>query len=333
MKKIFFLLLSTLSLSAATEQTVVRRAAFDIGSGQIKMQVSDVDVTTNQIVDVLLIDFAVVPLREDVMKSLDGRLSLAMQDQAVQAISELMQKAAPFHPQAYRAVATESLRPAQNSDEFLERIQNETGLSVRVISQEEEGILGFISAVSTAKVDPDKAVSWDFGGGSFQITTKLEDRYIVYQGKLGSVPMKNAVLKIQGNKTESPNPISQFEADEALRMIAKSLEEMPEALRQKLQEPDVAVLSVGINPLWGLKDSTPFDRERLAQELKARLGLDDEAIMIKDGVQKQYASRRVTNVLLVYGVMEALKMGQVHYVGTQGANAIGTLLSPTYWDE
>lgn len=29
--------------------------------------------------------------------------------------------------------------------------------------------------------------------------------------------------------------------------------------------------------------------------------------------------------------MEALDITQVHYVGTQGANAIGALLSPQYW--
>jgi exopolyphosphatase/guanosine-5'-triphosphate,3'-diphosphate pyrophosphatase len=338
LKKIFLLLICLVSLFAAADatpqaHTIVRRAAFDIGSGQIKMQVSDVDLKANKIVNVLLVDFAVVQLREDVAKSLDGRLSVDVQNEAVHAISELMKKAAPFHPQAHCAIATESLRLAKNSDEFIERIQNETGLSISVISQEEEGILGFISAVSAAGVDPDKTVSWDFGGGSFQITTKHEDRYVVYQERLGSTPMKNAVLAIQGKEAASPNPISQCEADQVIHFIEESLEEVPSELRQKLHCPDVVVLSVGINPLWGLEESASFDRERLAKELKARLDLEDEAIASRDRLQKQYAPRRVSNLLLVYGVMKALDIAQVHYVGTQGANAVGALLSPSYWNE
>lgn len=173
---------------------IVRRAAFDIGSGQIKMQISDVDLTTNKIINVLLTDTAYVGLRENLVKSLDGKLSSNIQNKTVEAISELMKKAAPFHPEACHAIATEALRLAKNADALVERIKNETGISVTIVSQEEEGILGFISAVSEADVDPDKVVSWDFGGGSFQITTKCGDHYSVYLGRLGKTPMKNILM-------------------------------------------------------------------------------------------------------------------------------------------
>jgi len=41
-------------VSCRSPQPIQRRVAFDIGSGQIKMQVSDVDPTANKIVNVLL---------------------------------------------------------------------------------------------------------------------------------------------------------------------------------------------------------------------------------------------------------------------------------------
>jgi hypothetical protein len=45
----------------------------------------------------------------------------------------------------------------------------------------------------------------------------------------------------------------------------------------------------------------------------------------------EYAAYRVSNLILAYGMMKALNIDQVQYVGTTGANAIGLLLSPQYW--
>lgn len=316
---------------------IVRRAAFDIGSGQIKMQVSDVDLTVNKIINVLLVDTVYVGLREDLVKSLDGRLSSHIQNKTVEAISELIKKAAAFHPEAYQAIATEALRLAKNADTLVERIKNETGMFVTIVSQEEEGILGFISAVSEADIDPEKVVSWDFGGGSFQITTKCDDHYAVYLGRLGKTPMKNALLKIQGKDVDSmssPNPISKSQATQAIQFIKDNIKDIPIELRQKLKHSDVVVLGVGINPLWGMQKSTHFDISRVLNELESRLDLDDAAIRTKDSIpadRKEAFPHVVSNLILTYGVMKALDIAQVQYVGRQGANAIGTLLSPKYW--
>ncbi|MBA3958124.1 MAG: hypothetical protein H0X51_07015 [Parachlamydiaceae bacterium] len=316
---------------------IVRRAAFDIGSGQIKMQVSDVDLTANKIIKVLFTDTAYVGLRENLVKSLDGRLSSDVQNKTVEAISELMKKAAPFHPEAYHAIATEALRLAKNADTLVERIKNETGMSVTIVSQEEEGILGFISAVNEVDVDPEKVVSWDFGGGSFQITTKCGDHYSVYWGRLGKTPMKNILLKIQGkdeDPTSSPNPISKSQATQAIQFIKDTINNVPIEIRQKLKHPDVVVLGVGINPIWGMQNSTHFDSNRVLKELDCRLNLDDAAIRLKDSIpadRKEAFPYVVSNLILSYGVMEALDITRVHYVGTQGANAVGALLSPKYW--
>ena len=119
---------------------IVRRTAFDIGSGQIKMQVSDVDLRINKIVNVLLTDTAKVALREDLSKSSDSKLSTEIQNKTVDAISQLMQKAAHFKPEEYHAVATETLRIAKNANTLIERIKKETGLSVSIIPQRRRNI-------------------------------------------------------------------------------------------------------------------------------------------------------------------------------------------------
>lgn len=332
-----FLSISDTSTSDTLFVGIARRVAFDIGSGQIKMQVSDVDLVTNKIVNVLLTDTAYVKLRENLSCSLDGRFSLDIQNKTVEAISKLVKKAAPFHPEAYHAIATEALRLARNSGDLAARIKNETGVPVTIVSQEEEGILGFISAVSETDVDPDQVVAWDFGGGSFQLTTRINDHYSVYQGRLGKVPLKTALLKIQGkdpDPTFSPNPISEPQCAQTIQFIKESIQNVPEDILQKLKSPNTIVLGVGIHPLWGMPDNGNFDRDRVVSEIFSRLNLDDDAIRVKDSIaeeRKEASAYVVSNLILARGVMEALDIKQVHYVGTQGANAIGALLSPQYW--
>ncbi len=316
---------------------IVRRAAFDIGSGQIKMQVSDVDVKANKIINVLLTDSIYLGLRENLEKSQEGRLSSDMQQKTVHAISALVRKAEAFKPKEYHAIATEPLRLAKNSDALVQRIKEETGVSVTIVSQEEEGILGFISAVSETNIDPHRAISCDLGGGSFQIATKCDDQYVVYRGRLGKTPMKMAVLKIQGKEEDplsSPNPISRAQATQANRWIRKHVKDLPALLRQKLSHPDVVVLGVGINPLWGMPQSSDFSIHRVFEELERRLDLDDEAIRTKDSIpleRKEAFTHIVSNLILAHGLMEALDIAEIRYVGTPGANAIGALLSPQYW--
>jgi exopolyphosphatase/guanosine-5'-triphosphate,3'-diphosphate pyrophosphatase len=334
-KTLFILALLLTAFLTAQEHRVCRRAAFDIGSGRIKMQVSDVDLKTNKIVNVLFTDTASVSIREDLIRSLDGRLSAAIQNKAVAAIAELMKKASPHKPEAYHAIATEGLRLAKNGTELAEKIQKETGVPVTIASQEEEGILGFISAINEAKVDPEKTVSWDFGGGSFQITAKTGDKYYVYQGRLGKVPLKLALLKLQGKEEAySPNPISKKEALLAIAHIKDAIKDIPPEISKKLSDSQVKVLGVGIQPLWGMPKNDSYDLKRVMTEIDRRLGLSDAAVLASiHSENKDSAAYVVSNLILAYGVMEALGMREVNYVGTQGANATGALLSPNYWNK
>ena len=64
------------------------------------------------------------------------------------------------------AYATSAVRDAENRDAFLSLVKERTGLSVRVLSGEEEGRFAF-SAVTGGE-----GTVFDIGGGSFQVVTK-----------------------------------------------------------------------------------------------------------------------------------------------------------------
>lgn len=328
--------LTLFSNEKTQEHYIVRRVAFDIGSGLIKMQVSDVDLSVNKIVNVLFRDSANIPLREDLAHSLDSSISLPIQNKLITAISDLMKKTAPFHPEQYHAIATESLRLAKNGLELTKKIEELTGIPVSIISQEEEGILGFISAINEFNIDPTKAVSWDFGGGSFQITTKLENHYCVYQGRLGKVPTKMTLLKVQGKApNESPNPVSYPDVAKTIQCIQDNIKDIPNELYNKLQDPEVVILGIGINPLWIMGKCSHYNKDHILKEIHYRLHLDDTAMLTSihslETPPLSCIPYIISNLTLAYAVMEAFSIPQVHYVGTEGGNAAGALLSSKYW--
>ena len=64
------------------------------------------------------------------------------------------------------AYATSAVRDAGNRDEFVSMVKRKTGVSVRVLSGEEEGAFAFSAVTGGA------GTVFDIGGGSFQIVTE-----------------------------------------------------------------------------------------------------------------------------------------------------------------
>ena len=91
------------------------------------------------------------------------------------------------------AVATSAIREADNRDEFLDAVQRETGLDVRVLSREEEANYGYLAAVNSTTL-ADGAVL-DLGGGSLQLIA-VADRHAREMGSwaLGAVRMTERFL-------------------------------------------------------------------------------------------------------------------------------------------
>ncbi|MBL8145630.1 MAG: Ppx/GppA family phosphatase [Anaerolineae bacterium] len=74
------------------------------------------------------------------------------------------------------AVGTSAIRDAQNQARFLQRIERESGLKVRVLSGEEEAYYGYLAAVNSTTIE--NGFVMDLGGGSLQII-RVEDRKAV----------------------------------------------------------------------------------------------------------------------------------------------------------
>jgi exopolyphosphatase / guanosine-5'-triphosphate,3'-diphosphate pyrophosphatase len=77
------------------------------------------------------------------------------------------------HIQQIVAVGTSAIRDARNQQAFLNRLEAESGIPVRVLSGEEEAYYGYLAAVNSTTIQ--NGFVLDMGGGSLQIT-RVEKR-------------------------------------------------------------------------------------------------------------------------------------------------------------
>ncbi|MBM2814056.1 MAG: exopolyphosphatase [Ignavibacteria bacterium] len=87
-----------------------------------------------------------------------------------------------------RAIATSAVREAQNQSDFIERVKNEIGIDIEVVSGVEEGRLIYIGAMHAVPIFDKKALVIDIGGGSTEAIIGLKGNInFVNSHKLGAI--------------------------------------------------------------------------------------------------------------------------------------------------
>jgi exopolyphosphatase/guanosine-5'-triphosphate,3'-diphosphate pyrophosphatase len=90
-------------------------------------------------------------------------------DQAVATVRRFRLLADAAGADEIQARATSAIRRAENGGELVDRIEDETGVSVVVISGTEEARLIFGAIRAAVVLDPSPAVCFDLGGGSVEV--------------------------------------------------------------------------------------------------------------------------------------------------------------------
>ncbi len=109
----------------------------------------------------------VVRLGEGLMES--GRLSDAAMDRTVAALAACAEKLARRDVRLTRNVATEACRRAANGNRFVDRVFEETGIALDVISAAEEARLAVLGCHMLIAADGPPALVFDIGGGSTEV--------------------------------------------------------------------------------------------------------------------------------------------------------------------
>lgn len=143
----------------------LRLAAVDVGTNSIRCIVAEtVGESGYRILDD---EKATVRLGEGVRET--GRIGAPAWHRALDALNRMRKIYEGFGVELVEAVATNAVRRAENGTEFLEAMEREAGVSIRVIGGEEEAELAGLSAHHNFITAEERHAIIDIGGGSTEV--------------------------------------------------------------------------------------------------------------------------------------------------------------------
>jgi exopolyphosphatase/guanosine-5'-triphosphate,3'-diphosphate pyrophosphatase len=169
-------------LTALLDDVPARSAVIDMGTNSVKFHVGErgPDGSRRTIID----RAEMTRLGERLHET--GEISGAALARTADAVAGMVDEARRLGVRTIAAVATAGMRIARNSDDVLEAIHARTGLSIEVISGDEEGRLAYLAVRSGLGEIGGSIVVFDTGGGSSQFTfgegPKVQERFSVDVG-------------------------------------------------------------------------------------------------------------------------------------------------------
>ncbi len=139
-------------------------AAVDLGTNNCRLLIAEPQGKRFRVVDSYS---QIVRLGEGM--SVSGELSDAAIERTMSALKEIRKRIKQHSVKKVRCVATQACRAASNGREFVERVQRETGLTLKVISPREEAQLAVIGALDLIDASKDVSLVVDIGGGSTEL--------------------------------------------------------------------------------------------------------------------------------------------------------------------
>ena len=150
-------------------------AAIDVGTNSIKLLVAAVD--EDGALEVIARGKETVRLGTETLFT--GRLGDAAIEAGVSAVEKLVREARSAGAVEIRAVATCALREASDAPAFQAAVASRAGVSVEIISGEEEARLIHLAARSEFPAEMDPLLVIDVGGGSTEFVVSRRGRVVV----------------------------------------------------------------------------------------------------------------------------------------------------------
>lgn len=139
-------------------------AAIDLGTNNCRLLIARPSGENFVVIDAFS---RVVRLGEGLAQT--GRLSETAMDRALGALRVCADKLMRRNVYLARSVATEACRRAENGEDFIERVRQETGIALDVISAREEARLAVLGCHVLLEPGLGPAMIFDIGGGSTEL--------------------------------------------------------------------------------------------------------------------------------------------------------------------
>jgi len=170
----------------------MRLAVIDIGTNSIHMMIAE--ILPNFTFEVLSREKDMTRLGDGTLSS--GYLSAAVMKRGLNTLKKFHYLAQMKGAQKIAAVATSAVRETHNGGDFLQRVLQETGIKVRVITGEEEGRLIYQGVKHSIDLpQKENTLIIDIGGGSAEILVANAHKILFLVSlKIGAARMKDLFL-------------------------------------------------------------------------------------------------------------------------------------------
>ena len=213
-------------------------AAIDLGTNNCRLLIARPASENFVVIDAFS---RVVRLGEGLAQT--GRLSDAAMERALGALKVCADKLRRRNVHLARSVATEACRRAANGEAFIERVRQETGIVLDIISAQEEARLAVLGCHILLEDGIGPAVIFDIGGGSTELV-------LIEPG--GPVPHILDWLSVPWGVVSLTETVGQEEEDagddaraaryaEMRRIVSDSFAEFAERIEQH-RAPDLRLL-------------------------------------------------------------------------------------------
>lgn len=144
----------------------MKLAALDLGSNSFHLLVAEVDATSGELKKV---GSHKEMLRLGAVVQQHGQLSEEAFHAAFDSVSRMANVAAQLGATKLVSVATSALRDARNGRAFLQACQDRLGVSIDLISGDDEARLAYLGARSALRFTAGRVLVADVGGGSVEL--------------------------------------------------------------------------------------------------------------------------------------------------------------------
>jgi len=167
-------------------------AAIDVGSNQVLMYIVTLD--NGKISGEVLDRGVFTRLGENVTEK--GLLEHDAMNRTLSALKSFKKLIDENNVQSVVAVGTAALRQSKNSKDFLDQIKKDTGISITIISGEEEARLAFLAVSRSLDLGKSDAVILDIGGASTEfIYSRGNDIIDLFSLNTGALILTEKYLK------------------------------------------------------------------------------------------------------------------------------------------
>lgn len=207
-------------------------AAIDIGTNSIHMVIVRIDPS--------LPAFTIISREKDTVRLGDrdlatGNLTPEAMERGVAALQRCRDLAKSFTAEQIVAVATSAVREAPNGRDFIERVKQETGITIDLISGQEEARRIYLGVLSAMEFNSQPHIIIDIGGGSTEIVLgDGQAARFLSSTKVGAVRLTREYIHT--------DPISEIELRYLQAYIRGRLERAIEELKSHLgagESPDI----------------------------------------------------------------------------------------------